>query len=154
MKKTINLFIVILSLFNLNNCIHAQNTSSDDEIIKFLYKFYGDYSKIWSIQPPMPYEILSFKLDSMYQKYCTSNLRDKALKYQENGQDIITKDYSMDTIEYKTIIITKDVSKENIFIITYITNFYLGGNNYRQEQVSFSVKIKNENGVYKIDDVF
>lgn len=67
--------------------------------------------------------------------------------------DIFTNDYGTDDESMKTLIITKDSTKVNSYIVSYIVNTEDSSNKIIKEKVVVNLSIKKENGSYKINEV-
>jgi hypothetical protein len=152
MRKSIQFILLMVFTSSLYSCTYAQDADSEKQIIEMLKVFYTEYNTLWSIKPPLKYETFEHKLDSLYEKYCTPQLRTEAKKYLRNGHDLLTKDLgSVDLNE--NLRIDKDLKIENGFIVTfYASNSDAIGNPVKQK-VEIHITVIKEGGNYKIKEV-
>ncbi len=105
-----------------------------------LYKFYTSYINECSIVPTN-FE----KIDSIKNKYCTTNLLNKnkeLYETQELDYDLFLNAQDCTNLSLKTLTIQKDSTKNNVYVVSYS----YGDNPIRL----FVIK---ENGIYKIDAI-
>ena len=119
-----------------------------------LKDFYTAYHDAWA-KKSAP-NILMNELDSLHQIYCTNKLRHE-LKglFQDQGldHDIFTNDYGTDDESIKTLTITKDLTKANSYIVSYMVSTEDPSNKIIKERVVINLLLKKENDTYKIDEV-
>lgn len=119
-----------------------------------LKEYYFAHNAIWLIKPIPPSYVLDMKLDSLQEKYCTLKLRSKSKDQLKYGQDLLTNDYGIDSIGIKTLSISKEPGKKNVYIVSYTTLSDLVPNISKKEvKVVIHLTIVQENGVLKIDNV-
>lgn len=153
MKIRLCLFTALVMFLSQSSCISAQNNPSDKEIIAMLNEFYVAYSTVWSITPPPSPDILDRKIDSIQEKYCTLKLRTEAKKYLEDGHDLMTNDLGIGIESLKTLIITKDSTKADIYIVSYITTNTDAANKPIKQKITLKVAVVKGKEGYKINDV-
>ena len=153
MKPIIFLSVVCIMVFS-NSCIQAQNTINENGVEIMIKDFYTKYSNIWENTPiSVPANVLHEKLDSLAQKYCTKKIRNEAKAWFVNGQDLFTNDYGMDIESLKTLIITKDTSKVNCYIVCFTTTNSDASGKPVKQNVVLHVSVMKEKEEYKINDV-
>lgn len=133
-----SLFTVIMILFN--SCGQAQDNSSDGKIISMLKEFYTSYITENSKMPPNMKNI-----DSMKRKYCTNSLLYK-IKKQELDYDPFLNAQDSNTEWLKTLSITKDSNKTNLYIVSYIDS-------YSNNKISVKLIIVKEKDSFKINSI-
>jgi len=152
MKTILPLFTTILMLISFDGCVNAQN--EDKQIIEMLKEYYTAHYAIWSIKPTPPSDVLDMKLDSLQDKYCTLNLRSKSKDQLNHWQDLLTNDYGIDSLGIKTMSISKDTDKKNVYIVSYTTLNDLVPNTSKTEvKVILRLTIVNEKGALKMDNI-
>lgn len=150
--------LVFISLiyftFCSSSCIQSQNTHYEDEEVKMIKRFYTEFCNVWNNTPSsVPANLLNEKIDSLAQGYCTLQIRNKAKEWAEYGQDKYTNDYGIVSESLKKLMITKDSTKVNSYIVYYTTtNSDASGRPVKQE-VILHISVIKENDSYKIDDV-
>lgn len=152
MKTLLISCLAIFMLFGSTGCVHSQSDEKQVEVM--LKDFYTAYHKAWA-KKSTP-NVLMNELDSLHQVYCTNSLRVELKKlFQEQGldHDIFTNDYGTDNESMKTLTITKDLSKVNIYIVSYIVNTEDPSNKIVKEKVVVNLSVKKENDTYKINEV-
>ena len=152
MRKNV-LFYLILSVIYFNCCVSAQNINSEQQIIDMLTNFYTAYNSVWINTPvSTPANVLHEKLDSLQEKYCSVKLRDKAKRYFEYGQDLLTNDLGS-VYANEDLKVEKDSVKENSYIVSFVaSNSDVSGKLIKQKVVLHVSVIKVGEG-YKIDEV-
>ena len=102
------------------------------------------------------FETLRKTIDSLHLTYCTKHLINKMFDngYDE-GYDILMW-MSSDNIEtIKSMSITQDSSQTNMYHISYNAEYYDYDPTIKKYmEVKFRVAVVEEDGVFKIDDVF
>ena len=100
--------------------------------------------------------MLMAELDSLYQVYCTNDLRGELKElFHEQGldHDIFTDDFGTDDESMKTLTVTKDLTKANSYIVSYWVNTEDPSNRPIKEKVLINLVLKKENDTYKINEV-
>lgn len=156
MKK----ILITICIFLMVNNVHSQN--SNEEIESFLRDFYISYNNAHikcrdEIRDGIDgaFKTLMNTLDSLHQTYCTKHLINKMFDngYDE-GYDILMW-MSSDNIEtIKSMSITQDSSQKNMYHISYNAEYYYDPTIKKYMEVKFRVVVIEEDGVFKIDDVF
>jgi hypothetical protein len=139
----------------MNSCGQAQNNTADKQAIIILKEFYSKYNNEWSLIPPKTsVDIYGKKLDSLNSIYCTPRLREKAKEWLKDGHDLITNDF-YGISDPKTLSVTKDISKENTYTVSYIAveESPYNKNEKITQKVTLHVTVIKEGEGYKIDDV-
>jgi hypothetical protein len=97
------------------------------------------------------------KLDSLQNRYCTKKLIKKINKIcNESGlePDILTKDYGIDSLGFKTLTISKDSIRENVYFVSYSILAEVVPNICKKEiKVIIPITVKKENGIIKMDEI-
>jgi len=149
MKIIIYFFLASVLLLTNHNYAHAQNDVADKQAILMLKDFYTAYNTVWSTTKGF---ILVKKLDSLQRKYCTKKLR---LEVKEDGIDqdpLVGIDYT-DVEHLKTLVITKDPTKENTYIVSYIAHTLSAANKPIDEKVVIHVSVIKEGASFRIASV-
>jgi len=151
--KTILPFLTnILILTGIVGSVNAQ--CDDKQIAKMLNDYYTAHNAIWSTKPILPSNVLDMKLDSLQEKYCTLNLQIKSKNQLKYGQDLLTNDYGIDSLGIKTLSISNDTGKKNVYIVSYSTlNDLVPCISKQQVKVILHLTIVKENGVFKINSI-
>jgi len=152
MKNSIIKILLGYALMIGFNCC-AQKT--DNGVEETLKDFYSSIHYLW-VNTNDPAELL-FKLDSVNQLYCTIDLRNEIKQsYERNGLDfdIFTNNYGFDEESINTLSITKEPTKDNIYLISYFTNTYDPSNKRVTERVMVTLEVVKINGNYKIKEVW
>ncbi len=153
MKILISFLITGIMLVNNIGCVRAQN--DEKQIVIMLKEFYTSYNSVWA-RGSKP-AILKKELDSLFQKYCTNNLRNEVEKlFQSQGldHDIFTNDFGTDNESLETMSITKDSTKINDYIISYIVNTEDPSNRKIKQRVTIHIAVAKETEGYKISAVW
>lgn len=145
MKKLIILFGMHLMLF-FNFC-NAQKSEDNKEGIFTLKEFYTAYSKFRFRVEYIP------SIDSLFKKYCTSRLQKDAKKYMQYGHDLLTNDWGINSEDIQTLVIRKDISRDNRYIITYTTFLDNPDGILQKKDVVLYVTLIKEGKTYNIDSV-
>lgn len=136
----------------VNSCIQAQNAFFKDSVEKMIQNFYIEYCNVWNNTPiSVPANVLHERIDSLAQKYCTKKVRNEAKAWFANGQELFTKDYGIVNESLKTLIITKDSTIENNYIIAYTTINSDASGKQIQQKVVLHVSVVKEKDSYKIN---
>ena len=140
MKNKISILFLIGSMLFFSSCTNGQ--SSIDTVnaakIAMLKSFYTEYITEFSIGDPK-------KAGLIQKKYTTSGLRHKWDSLQID-YDPYLKGQDSDTSFIKTLQITKDLTKPNVYIVTYLDNV--------PSKATIYLKIVCDSTGYKIDDVW
>ncbi len=135
-----------------SGCINTQN--EDEQIISMLKEFYIAHNMIWETKPSLPPSTFDNKLDSLQQTYCTSRLRLESKKYLELGYDLLTNDFGASSENLNsTLTIIKDTTKENRYVVSYLTEVKTLSASRKEENI-IHLTVINEEGSYKIDKVW
>ena len=134
-------------------CIQSQN--HDEQVLKMLNEFYVAHINAWNkTKDP---NLLIRKLDSLQQIYCSESLKvglKKQFKISGLDHDIFTNDYSTDFESLKSLLITKNPTKSNCFIVTYNVNTFDPTGKSIKKKVVVNLNVVLENGGYKIQNVW
>lgn len=152
MKTLLISCLAIFMLFSSSGCFHSQN--DEKQVEAMLKDFYTAYHKAW-LKKSNP-NVLMNELDSLHQIYCTYSLRVELKKlFQEQGldHDIFTNDYGTNDESMKTLTITKDLTKVNGYIVSFMVNTEDPSNKIIKEKVVVNLLLKKENDIYKINEV-
>ncbi|MBS4013175.1 MAG: hypothetical protein KGZ97_05365 [Bacteroidetes bacterium] len=152
MKTFLIYCLAIFILLSSNGCVHSQN--DEKQIETMLKDFYTAYHNAWA-KKSTP-NVLMNELDSLYQVYCTNSLRSELEKlFHKKGfdHDIFTNDYGTDDESMKTMTITKDLSKVDSYIVSYIVNTEDPSNRPIKKNVVVNLLLKKEKDTYKINEV-
>lgn len=152
MKMLLVSCLAIFILFNSTSCFCSHSDKKQVDVM--LRQFYTAYHKAWT-RKSTP-NILMRELDSLYQVYCTDSLREDLKKlFQEQGldHDVFTNDYGTDDELMRTLTITKDLTKVNGYIVSYMVNTEDPLNKPIKEKVVINLLLKKDNGLYKIREV-
>lgn len=146
MKKIKTRFLICAMLLNFNGCYAQPN--NDSRIILMLKEFYTAYSEISFRSEDIP------KVDSLQEKYCTSQLRKEAKRYLQDGHDLLTDDWGISKESLSSMKITKDPAKEKTYIVSYIVDSYpVAPDKPVKKQVVLHITVVKEDELYKIDSV-
>ncbi|WP_152552890.1 hypothetical protein [Schleiferia thermophila] len=143
--KILKILLLNSMILIVNGC-NAQ-TDKDDKPILMLKDFYTAYSKvIFKFED-------SSKVDSLLEKYCTPQLREKAKKYLEYGHDLLTDDWGFSEESLTSLIVVKG-AKENEYTVSYIVDTYpVAPNKPVKKQVVLFITVVKEGENYKIDSI-
>lgn len=143
---------IIIAMVDIN-FIQAQ--TEGDKNIEIIKEFYFKNYEIWEITDQIKFKNELFKL---YEKYCTIDLQTKLKNYYKYGidEDIIMDNAITDSTSLKnTFNINKLTDIEDSYIISFIaySSQYPDGHDAKPYKVTIIIKMKKENGIYKIDDI-
>jgi len=144
--KLLTLFLIITKLVIGSTTYQdsvVRSKFSQDQITKMLKDFYTDLGVICSD----PYHFSLEKVYSLKKLNCTANYFKEIEKQGMLDYDplINAQDFSPDAL--KTLTIKKDLQKDDIYYVSYITS-------YDKRQITIKLKIVKEKEAYKIDHVF
>lgn len=146
-------FFFIISLGISSHQVYGQNMNFDSQMIQMIKDFYQSHCLIWTNAQLYP-EAIDQKMDSLQTIYCTSKLRQKAQKLlKEDGIDFITKDLGVDISSLKKLTVTKDLTKENVYIVSFISEPTSPGKLESRRKVVLHLTVIKENDKYKIDEL-
>lgn len=123
MKTIIHYFIICVIFTCGSSCVHAQNDIADNQAIQMLKEFYTSYNIAWSIHAAP--DVLVKRLDSLQKKYCTIKLRNELKEeFKQDGldHDLLINDEYTDIEHLKTLTITKDKTKVNAYVVSYVVH--------------------------------
>lgn len=141
-------FLALSFMILVGNGCNAQTNVNDKQSIFMLKEFYTAYSKVSLRIEDLP------KVDSLQEKYCTLQLRKEAKKYLEDGHDLLTDDWGISKESLTSMGITKDSTKENTYVVSYIVDSYpVAPDKPVKKQVKLYVTVIKEGESYKIDSV-
>lgn len=127
----------------------AQNKPSDSQAIEMLKRFYFAYNAAWSnSHTGVPFK----KLELLQRRYCTKKMR-KEVKEEGVDQDPLLGADNTYAEHLKTIKVTKDPVKSNVYTVSYI-NHTMGGD-YKPADIGvvLHVTVVKEGKSFKIDAV-
>jgi hypothetical protein len=135
----------------------AQSLSEEEQIKVMLKEFYFKYNALW--EDITSYETKEFedKVFSLQQEYCSERLLREIKSYYDiykMAHDLLINDFSTDkeTLQ-NTLLIKKDSSKINSYIISY--TIHIGfPSTPREEKNIIHVSITKEENLFKIDKVW
>ena len=139
--KILFLFLALACTFSNFSC-QSQAKASDDAAIKMLKEFYTSY-----ITEGTKIESSEDKLESIQKKYCTAKMLTKMKHEMEEGEMdsdpfINAQDFDIDWL--KTLTITKDPQKADVYVVSYL-------NNYSKTKTHMKLRVVKEGAQYKID---
>lgn len=151
------LYFIIVNLMFMFNVGCAQSQNEDEQIILMLKEFYIAYNTVWEGTTTYKPEEFENKIFSLQQKYCSDRLQSEIRKYYEIYKlehDLLTNDFGgTDTETLKsTLLITKDTTKQNSYVVSYIVNIEAPSAPRKEKNVIHLTVVK-EKGSYKIDKV-
>lgn len=123
---------------------NAQISESDKQAMTMLKEFYRAYGKLSLGVKDRG------KIDSLYEIYCTPQLRNVAIKYLKDGHDLLTDDFGFSEESLNSLTITKHIA-ENTYVVSY--NIYETKPSKSTYQVTLSIKVKKDANKYKIDSI-
>lgn len=141
----------------LSNCSYGYKTNENEkQKLEMLKEFYTIYIKQVADGPAG--ESGEQAINAIRKKYCSSRLLKELKKKFENGQldyDPFLKAQDSDTSLLKTLSITKDEHKENVYEVSYSYD-RLSGNRSEmiKETVIIHLTLIKANNQYKIDSVW
>ena len=147
LKKSFFCLVVVFAF--CIGCTNAQN-EKNNQVICMLTEFYSEYSKFW--YPTDGIQVL----DSLQNKYCSNNFRRKLQKeFHENGlnHDLLTDDWSINLESLNTLEIMAHSIESGTYIVSYVIGLVNATTTPVKHIISFKVKVINEDGNYKIDEV-
>jgi hypothetical protein len=156
MKKTFIVFLFITSAI----ISKAQNSTSDQQVIQMLKEFYIAYNTAWAtgkLSTTKDAAILVKKLDSLQTKYCTIKLRKELkelYKKERLDHDLLTNDEYTNVEHLKTLKITKDETKANAYIVSYVDHTMSPAYKPIDKTVIIHITVAKESGIYKIADAY
>jgi|ERR1044072_10351 hypothetical protein len=140
-SKILFLFLAVTYTFANLSC-QSQAKASDDAAIKMLKEFYTSY-----ITEGTKIESNEDQLESIQKKYCTAKMLTKMKHEMEEGEMdsdpfINAQDFNIDWL--KTLTITKDPQKADVYIVSYLDN-------YTKTRTQMKLHVVKEGAQYKID---
>jgi hypothetical protein len=143
------LFFSLTELLFLCVGVRCSTQSFDDKkIVNFLKNFYSVHEEI------MYKDSVSIGVDSVYSRFCTEGLMIKARKLKKFDHDIYTDDWGITKEALKNIIIVKNASRDNSYIVSYFIDTYpVSPFTAVRKQVVLNLTIVDVEGGYKIDAV-
>lgn len=143
--KPIILIFLLTSSIPFSNCksVQSPDKSSDDQILAMLKSFYTSY--ITEVAESGNDKTL----ETVKSKYCSDNLLRKIKTQIENEEldyDPFINAQDSDKAWLKTLSITKDPHKLNIFVVSYTDN-------YTGKPVTVKLSVIKFKGLYKIDAI-
>lgn len=141
---------MVLIISFVGNCF-GQSFVKKQEPIEVLREFYTARSTLKCTMQDMD------SLNILKENFCTKDFY-KRIQDIENksgiGPDILTKDYGIDSLGVKTLSVVKDFERENTYIVSYsVMDDVIPNLINNKVKVVIYVMVKNENGVFKIDNV-
>jgi Protein of unknown function (DUF3828) len=140
-SKTLLLFLALAYIFSSFSC-QSQAKASDDAAIKMLKEFYTSY-----ITEGTKIESNEDKLESIQKKYCTAKLLTKMKHEMEEGEmdsDPFINAQDFDINWLKSLTISKDAQKADVYIVSYLDND-------AQTRTNIKLHVVKEGSLYKID---
>lgn len=117
MKTLIYTFFVCLIFLSENGCAYAQNDIANQQAIKMLKEFYTAYLTAWSTLGAS--DVHDKKLYSLQKQYCTIEFRKNLKKWGLDQDPLINGEFT-DVKHLNTLTITKDLTKPNFYIVSYV----------------------------------
>ena len=151
--KNLKILTFCYFLLIINTCFAQKNIVNEQPIL-ILKEFYTAYSNIWSI-PSSKNSTNQFnkKIDSLTEKYCTTQLKKEVNRYLEDGHDLMTNDWGISKESINSLKIVKDKNND-IYLVEYVVNSYpISPNTPVKKQVILRIKLVKKNNNYKIYSV-
>lgn len=148
-------FILGVMITFISSCGQAQNRTDEKQAEEMLLQFYSKHFYLWENTPvndAVPFNVLSNRLDSLMQIYCTSKLRNEAREALNNvGADWLTNNL----VGYlnESLKIEKNVTKENCYLVSFIASYKDAPGGPDKKQVTFQVTVVKDGESYKIAEV-
>lgn len=125
----------------------AQSFDDDNNIVLLKEFYYIHQTYIYK-------DSVSLFVDSIYAKYCTEALIDKAKKLRKFDHDMYTDDWGITKEALNSLTIQKNALRDNSYIVTYSIDTYpISPYNAVKKQIILNLTIINVKGVYKIDSI-
>ncbi|HEY1163726.1 MAG TPA: DUF3828 domain-containing protein [Chitinophaga sp.] len=140
-SKILFLFLAAACIFSNFSC-QSQARASDDAAIKMLKEFYTSY-----ITEGAKIESSEETLASIKKKYCTGKLLNKMKQEMEAGDmdsDPFINAQDFDIEWLKTLSISKDPQKTDVYIVSYLDND-------AKTRTSMKLHVVKAGAQYKID---
>lgn len=151
MNKAISYILVFFSFTTALECSYSQKPTEEQQAIEMLKQFYIAQSAIKSTPQNIG------KMDSLQKMYCSKKLQKKIKEqFQLTGldHDLLTNDFGIDSLGIKTISITKDLTQNNNYIVSYtILDDVVPNLSKKEIKVIINVTVQKEDGKLKVDDI-
>ncbi|MCF6404249.1 YbjP/YqhG family protein [Chitinophaga filiformis] len=123
-------------LICLSSFCQAQNKAPNDSAATMLKQFYTSYISADE----------ESQLTSIKKQYCTKKILNRIAKDEELDADPFLQAQDTDMDWLKTLVISKDAQKPNVYSVSYI-------NNYDKKRIVNKLVVVKVGQTYKIDDI-
>ena len=143
---------MLVSMFGIIGCAHSKD--DNDIKIAMLKEFYIAYNVAWG--SASDFNIMIKQLDSLQRKYCSKEFKkelDNLFESYGISFDIILDNIRANEKYLEEISIVEDVSRDNLFIVSYTG--INKDNNFKpiDKEVNLQVEVLKEGDEFKINDV-
>ncbi|WP_106604844.1 DUF3828 domain-containing protein [Chitinophaga ginsengisoli] len=125
-------------IFLSSYCLGQQKVSNDSAAT-MLKQFYSSYIASWDSPDIKKSELIK-------KQYCTKKILNRIADDEELDADPFLQAQDTDIDWLKTLVISKDTQKPNVYIVSYLDN-------YTKKRIVNKLLVIKEGQKYKIDDI-
>lgn len=141
MKSNLLIFFWVIALVLSNYTGSAQTKTANDDAKTMLRQFYTSY-----IIEGSNMDSNEGKLNSIKKQYCTKKILNKIQQDEELDDDPFLNAQDVDSDWLKTLTISKDPQKANVYVVSYLSN-------YDKKRIIIKLLVVKNGQNYKIDDI-
>ncbi|MDX6189500.1 hypothetical protein SGQ83_09085 [Flavobacterium sp. Fl-318] len=151
MKKYL---LLILISFHISNRCDAQEITKDQQISNTLKEFYSSYTKIISKSYfPFKKEQL-VELSLLQKKYCTKKVILEYKQWYEDGHDLFTNYWEVDTKSLNTMRIIKNLKTQNSYNVSFIVDSNpVSPQKIVKKDIQLQINLIKNGEIYKINSI-
>jgi len=140
--------LVFSSMMLASSICNGQVDTGDKQPLSMLYEFYTSYSGLgFGVE-------YKHKADSLHQIYCTPQLTKQAKELLQYDHELLTDDWGITNESLASLKITKDHTKENTYVVSYILDTYpVSPAIPVRKRIYYLVTVIREGETYKIASV-
>lgn len=152
MKNYSKIFVLIVAFLYAQNCWVYSQSKIERQQMKVIAEFYSSLNAVCSDNLKNQ-RVVKVSADSVMAKYCTQRIRLEAMQWLEQKNLNITDCWKLDVESLKKMTIEKDSTNPNTYHVNYQINTPSSSNTVETQNVKLIVVVKEEDKVFKIDEI-
>jgi hypothetical protein len=153
-NKFRNIALISVLTLMFSTISSFSQTRVEKKQIKVITEFYSVFNSVISDSQSKSNDVLIAQCDSLLDKYCTTRIKNDVSQWMKNRQSKVSEYWKLNTELLNTLKIIKYGEKPYSFLVSYeIPGSGKLSKKAKKQIVKVVITLKEENGIYKIDEV-